>query len=508
MQNIAVVDVGSNAIRMIVGHVDADWKVERVENIRIPVRLGQDVFADGFVHEETIQAAVDAFNRFRSIADAFGVTRLRAIATSAMREATNSDFLVNRIASSSDIQIEVISGDEEARLIALAIADVVDLHNKRAVLVDIGGGSVEVTVTKGLNIVSTDSYNMGTVRLLNKLKTDGDLHLISNGTNSTFNLLVHEYTEAHRRRIEQVIGREPVDLCIGTGGNVEEMGKLRQKLFKGSSDKVITVDELQALIERLEEMSYNDRIRKLKLRPDRADVILPATIVMHMIANLTGVTEVTIPDVGLKDGLLLSLAQELSQVPHPPRREEVWESAIRLGTKYQFDGEHASIVCRLAATLFRQAQELHKLDEAALLLLEVGSLLHDIGHFINTIDHEKHGHYLLTANRLVGLSTSQQKIVANLVRYHRKAFPSYNDENFRELSQEDRLLVTKLSALMRLADGMDVSHAGRVKRVTIEKAKKGWILHLEGDGDLMFEKWALMKRRSLFREVFGISLEI
>ncbi len=466
------------------------------------------MFADGFIHEETIQAAVDAFNRFRSIADAFGVTHLRAIATSAMREAANGDILVNRIGSSSNIRIEVISGDDEARLIALAIADVVELQNKRAVLVDIGGGSVEVTVTKGRNIVYTNSYNMGTVRLLNKLKTKGNLQPISNETNSAFNLHIHEYAETNRRRIEQAIGREPVDLCIGTGGNVEEMGKLRQRLFKGSSDKVITVDELQKLIERLEQMSYSDRIGKLKLRPDRADVILPATIMMHMIAKQTGVKEVTIPHVGLKDGVLLDLAEELSQVPHPPRREQVWESAMRLGTKYQFDGEHASLVCRLAASLFRQTKELHKLDEEVLLLLEVASLLHDIGHFINTIDHHKHGHYLLTANRLIGLTTSQQKIVANLVRYHRKAFPSVDDENFRELSQEDRLLVTKLSALMRLADGMDVTHTGRVKGVTIEKAKKGWILHLQGNGDLMFEEWALMKRRSLFKEVFGISLEI
>jgi exopolyphosphatase/guanosine-5'-triphosphate,3'-diphosphate pyrophosphatase len=493
---------------MIVGRVDADWKVQPMENIRIPVRLGQDVFTDGFIREETIQAAIDAFNRFRSTADAFGVTRLRAIATSAMREAYNGDFLVARILNSSNIQVEVISGDEEARLIALAIANVVNLAGKRAVLVDIGGGSVEVTVMQGQTILSTDSYNMGTVRLLNKLKINGDLPMLSTTPSLGFSRLVHEYAEAPRRRIEREIGSDPVDLCIGTGGNVEEMGKLRQRLFKGPSDRLITLGELQRLIEQLERMSYQERVNKLKLRPDRADVILPASIVMHMIASLTGVREITIPDVGLKDGVLLDLAEGLSQGPHPPRREQVWESAKRLGARYQFDGEHAGLVSRLAASLFRQTEELHKLDDEALLLLEVGSLLHDIGHFINTVDHDKHGHYLLTANHLIGLSDNQQKIVANLVRYHRKSFPSSNDESFRELSQKDRLLVSKLSALMRLADGMDVSHTGRVKEVTVEKSRRGWTLSLLGDGNLMLEKWALMKRRSLFQEVFGVSLEI
>jgi exopolyphosphatase/guanosine-5'-triphosphate,3'-diphosphate pyrophosphatase len=508
MQMIAAVDVGSNAIRMMVGELDDEWKVRPIENIRLPVRLGQDVFTVGFIQEESIQATIDAFMRFRRVADDFGITRLRAIATSAMREASNGDFLVDRIINSSGIQLEVIDGDEEARLVALAITNIIDLRKKRAVLVDIGGGSVEVAVTDGPNIVSTESFNMGTVRLLNKLKTNGSFQTPTNAPNSDFSLLVQEYAEAPRRRIEREIGDEPVQLCIGTGGNVEEMGKLRQKLFKGSSDKLITVDELQKLIEKLEGMSYKDRIRKLKLRPDRADVILPASIVMHVIARQTGVKEITIPDVGLKDGVLLDLAEELSQKPHPPRREQVWESAMRLGAKYQIDHEHAEQVSRLAASLFRQTEELHNLGEEALLLLEVGALLHDVGHFINTVDHDKHGYYILNANRLIGLNEKQQELVANLVRYHRRAFPSSDDENFKSLSQKNRLLVSKLSALMRLADGMDVSHTGRVRGVTLEKEKKVWKLRLQGEGSLMLEKWALLKRRSLFQEVFGVPLEI
>jgi exopolyphosphatase/guanosine-5'-triphosphate,3'-diphosphate pyrophosphatase len=323
----------------------------------------------GFIQEESIQAAIDAFMRFRRVADDFGVTRMRAVATSAMREATNGDFLAGRIANSSGIQIEIISGEEEARLATLAIAAVIDLRKKRAVLVDIGGGSVEVTITDGPNIVSTESFNMGTVRLLNNLKLNGSFPSPSGAPNSNFSLLVQEYAEAPRRRIEREIGKEPVDVCIGTGGNVEEMGKLRQKLFKGSSDNLITLDELEKLVEYLQRMSYQDRIRKLNLRPDRADVILPATIVMQIIAKQTGVGEVTIPDVGIKDGVLRELAESLSQGPHPPRREQVWESALRLGARYQLDHQHADLVSRLAASLFRQTEELHNLDSEALLLL-------------------------------------------------------------------------------------------------------------------------------------------
>jgi len=216
---------------------------------------------------------------------------------------------------------------------------------------------------------------------------------------------------------------------------------------------------------------------------------------------------VLIPNVGLKDGLLWDMAP-LARGPRLPRRDQVWGSAMRMGLKYQFDADHGTLVARLAGRMFDQALSLHNLNEGDRLLLEVASLLHDIGHFINTIDHDKHGYYLLKHNLLIGLTEEQQEIVANIVRYHRKSAPSVQDENFKTLPQKDRLVVTKLSALMRLADGMDVSHTGRVRDVLLEKAKGCWQLSLIGDGDLMLERWTLAKRRSLFQDVFGVELEI
>ena len=286
------------------------------------------------------------------------------------------------------------------------------------------------------------------------------------------------------------------------------MGRLRQKLFKRDSDKLITMGELQDLIEELSSMSVKDRIRKLKLRSDRADVILPAAVVLQLIAREAGVKQVAIPHVGLKDGLLLDLAADMKLAQGTPRREQVWESAIRLGQKYQFDANHARLTARLAGHLFDESTELHNLGQDERLLLEVGALLHDIGHFINTIDHDQHGYYIIKANPLIGLNEHQQEIVANLVRYHRASFPSPEDLNFRSLPQNDRATVTKLCALICLADGMDVSHAQHVSDAVLAEKKKGWVLTLRGRGDLMLEKWALNKRRALFQEIFGVELEI
>lgn len=500
MQTIAAIDVGSNAMRMVVGRVVYNGKVEVVENLRLPVRLGQDAFTTGIVSEETSQQTVDAFARFKKVADDFEVEKLRAVATSAMRELTNGTLLIDRIARLTRIDIEIISGEEEARLIHLAVAKAINLKKKHALLIDIGGGSVEVTLSLDGNIISTESYNMGTVRLLKKLSSEKNNRL-------PFHKLVREYAEAARHRIDRDIGNNKIDICAGTGGNIEEMGKLREKLFKRDNDRCITLEELDKLVETLSRMKVEERMRKFKLKPDRADVILPASIVLQMIAHEANIKEVAIPSVGLKDGVLWDMAYSL-QSAHVSPREQVWTSALRLGEKYQFDGEHAKLVAHHAAKLFDEFYAFHNLEEENKLLLEIGALLHDIGHFINTVDHNKHGYYILKASPLIGLSESQQNIVANIMLYHRKSTPSVEDDSFKTLNPKDRLAVIKLSALMRLADALDVSHTGRVKDIQLEKQKNSWKLKLQGEGDLMLERWTLEKRQKLFQDVFGVKLEI
>jgi exopolyphosphatase/guanosine-5'-triphosphate,3'-diphosphate pyrophosphatase len=500
MSKIAAIDVGSNAMRMVVGEVDEAWRMTVLENIRLPVRLGQDAFSKGYLEKPTIQQTEDAFLRFKHMAENYNVQKLRAVATSAARESSNSDLLIDRVFRASGIELELISGEEEARLIHQAVVHALNLKNKRTLLIDIGGGSIEVTISTGQNIVSTESYNMGTVRLLEKLD--------SKNKSKHFAKLLREYAEAARYRIERELGDEKIQVCVATGGNPEEIGRLCQRLFKGDSDRFVTLSELKKLIERLDDLSYEERITKWKLRPDRADVILPASVVLHMIASEAGVKQIAIPNVGLKDGILLDILEELARIPQPHRREQAWESALHMGRKYQFDETHALLTAKLVARLFEQSKSLHDLEESNLLLLEMASLLHDIGHFINSLDHEKHGYYLLTVNRLFGLTAREQRIVASLVLYHRKLAPSTDDENFKSLSQKDRIIVNKLSALLRLADAIDVSHSDSVTDVTLSETKSGWRIKLYGRRDMMLANWALANRKSLFEGVFGVNLEI
>jgi exopolyphosphatase/guanosine-5'-triphosphate,3'-diphosphate pyrophosphatase len=501
MPNLAAIDVGSNAIRMLVSRLDNDGKLETLENLRLPVRLGQDAFTSRQFSEPTMQMAVDAFIRFRQVADLFEVHQMRSVATSAMRESINSYLLIDRIHRETGFSVEIITGEEEAHLVHLAVRHVVDLRNKIALLIDIGGGSVEVVLSDGENIIFSQSFDMGTVRLLSKLDGQNEQRL-------PLSSLLREYAATAHRYIDREIGDYKIQICAGTGGNLEEMGKLRKRLFNKSRSDMITTEDMLHLIELLEAMSVEERIQKLGLNPDRADVLLPAVIVLEMISREAGIKEVLIPGVGLKDGVMLEMAP-LALGPRLPRRVQVMASVEQMGRKYAYDAEHAANTSRLAARIFDQSLSLHHLTENERLLLEAAAMLHDIGHFINTIDHDQHGYYLLMHHPLIGLTSSEQEIVANLVYYHRKQIPAAADENIAALPQKDRVIITKLCAILRLADALDTSHLGRIQDVILEHDQGDhWQLNLVTESEAMLERWGFSKRKSLFQDVYGVKVDV
>lgn len=501
MPALAAIDIGSNAMRLVIGNVDGERRLTVVENRRDPVRLGQDVFTKGSISEDTIERATEALVKFKEAIDQHEAKWTRAVATSATREALNRDIFVDRVAQTSGIEINVIGTEEEARLIHLAVGEKVNLKNRLAMLVDIGGGSAEITLTHDDNIISTESFRMGAVRLLQVLegKKHGERH---------FNQLVREYVDATQKRIKKEIGNRKIDLCVGTGGNIESLGELRKDLFSRDKNTVLTVDELDAIVKKLQGMTFEERIQQLRLRPDRADVIVPASMVLQKIVKQAGVEEVQIPNVGLKDGLLIDMVQELYGERKYPHRDQVIASAMQLGRKYMFDEQHGLATAKFAVRLFDETRSLHNLTLEHRLLLEVAALLHDIGHFVNMTDHHKHTHYLLTASPVIGLTQQQMAIVANVARYHRKSFPKPQHDAYRVLSSKDRVIVSKLAALLRLGDALDNEHASKVSDVSVEYRKPKFIISLQGEGDLLLEKWALMKKSAFFEEVYSTKLTI
>src|SRR5437879_686665 len=308
MPTIAAIDVGTNAIRLSIANVNGDGGYQTVYNVRAPVRLGQDVFTKGAISAHTIDKTVEAFTEFKQKLEEHTVAHVKAVGTCALREAVNK---------ASGIDISVIGAEEEARLIHLAAKATVNLKNKVALLVDVGGGSVEVVLADDTTVLCTESYAMGSVRLLKILDEKAG--------EERFNQLLTQYVDATQRRLEQEIGDQAIDVCIGTGGSIESLGELRQELLDKNSNQKVTAEELKGLIKKLRATSVEDRIQGLRLRPDRADVIFPAAIVLHKIVDQAGGAEVVMQVTRLKDGVVRVLFAVLRDREKNVHREQVIE---------------------------------------------------------------------------------------------------------------------------------------------------------------------------------------
>ncbi len=500
MPTIAAIDVGSNAIRLSIANVNTDGGHQIVYYVREPVRLGQDVFTKGAISAHTVDRLLETFINFKSRLEEHAVTNVRAVGTSALREATNRDLVLRAVNKATGIEISIIGGEEEARLIHLAAKETVNLKNRVALLVDIGGGSVEVMLADDTTVLCAESYAMGSVRLLKILDEKAG--------EERFNQLVTEYVDATQRRLEQEIGNQKIDVCVGTGGSIESIGELRKELLDKNSSQKVTAEELKSLVKKLRSTTFEERIRDLRLRPDRADVIVPAAIVLQKIVQQAGVDEVVIPGVGLKDGVLLQLIADLRDRERHLYREQVIESARRLGKKYLFDEKHAVTVAKLAMQIFDQTRSFHELDAEARLILEVAALLHDLGHYVNVSNHHKHTFYLIQASPLVGLTQLQMNMIANVARYHRKSAPKMQHRPYEELPPKHRLTISKLAAILRLADALDHEHASTVESVEVDYKRPRFMFRLKGKGDMLLEKWALVNKRDLFESVFDANVVV
>jgi exopolyphosphatase/guanosine-5'-triphosphate,3'-diphosphate pyrophosphatase len=378
----------------------------------------------------------------------------------------------------------------------LAAKEKVNFRNKLALLVDIGGGSVEVSVADEKNILVSESYTIGSVRLLQILGEEkiGE---------KRFNQLVRQYVDATHRRLKKEIGSLKIQMCIGAGGSIESLAELRREIYSKHSASHVSLDELRGVMKMLHSLSFQERIQQLRLRPDRADVIVPAGIVLLTILEQAGLQEVNVPGIGLKDGLLLETISELFHRERNSLHEQVLTSALQVGHKYCFDEQHAQTVSRLAMSIFDQLEPYHGLNSECRMLLQVAALLHDVGQFVSLSNHHRHTFYLLQASPVIGLNRKQMDLVAHIARYHRKSVPKLSHKSFENLTPKERLVIAKLASILRLADALDHEHGSKVHAVYLQYRKPGYILTLAGEGDMLLERWAVANKRGLFEEVFG-----
>lgn len=498
---VACVDVGSNALRFIAAEFSTPDTYQILDQQRAAVRLGHDVFLTGRLTAAAMDAARTALADFFTRMKEHNVQAYRAVATSAVRESSNGVQFVDLVRDQTGLMIEVISGSEEARLVHTAVKRAFSLAEKEWIITDVGGGSVEVLLVDDSGILWSESHTMGSVRLLEELASVGEQP-------GRFRRLLEEYTST--LRLPSVAAyRKPAGF-IATGGNAEALAGLANQHAQSGQPAVISIDTLRAIIETLSRMSYRQRVDDLGLREDRADVILPAALIYERLALLAQAQEIIVPGVGIKEGVLFDLVEATTtrQIHQDRRTQGVLAAATTMGRRFMFDESHACQVSKHALSLFDQLADLHGMGITDRCLLAAAALLHDIGGYISYKGHHKHSLYLISQAELPGFSSTEITIVANIARYHRKGEPAPHHESFASLNAADQERVVKLASILRLADALDREHAERVSGVSVERGEKEIVLHLEGVGDLLLEKWALARKSTLFESVFRLRVKV
>lgn len=499
---VAAIDVGSNAIRFIAAEfVDPVHWVE-LEFQRVPVRLGHNVFLTGYLDPEAVRGAVETMAAFRRSMDNLGIPRYRAVATSAVRDSRNGTGLVDLIRRETGIHLETITGTEEARLVWTALRSRVDLGHESWLTVDLGGGSLEVSLVSAEGIQWTESHTMGAVRILEDLGA-GEVDP------ERFRRLVAEYARTLRfpSRVE------PGELAglLATGGNMEVLADLAEAPADDRGVSRLSVARLHELTEQLALMTVEERVAELGLREDRADVIFPAALIYGQVARMAGVQEILVPRVGVKEGVLLDVLEDMTgPAVHASRLEQqAFNGAVALGRRFQFDELHARQVARLSLSLFDQLRDLgvHGLSDLDRRVLLVAAVLHDAGQFLSYRRHHKHSLYLIHNSEVPGISRDDRVLAALVARYHRRAEPREEHYLYMDLPEEERARVRTMAAILRVADALDREHLQRLTSVRAELDEDTVRLVLDAKGELLLEHWALRKKGQMFTSVFGLELE-
>ena len=345
---IGAIDVGSNAIRFLAAEFTDPSHWVELDSQRLPIRLGHSAFLTGRLEDESMTATIEALSSFRSAFDKFGISRYRAVATSAVRESENGGELVRRIREESGILLETITGSEEARLVWLAARGRLDMRKGLWLLkpklystfllwllADLGGGSLELSLGDEKRIRWSVSHQIGTVRLLEDLEE-------AQSSPEKFRKLVAEY--AQTLRLPRKVKKSGIAGVIATGGNAEVLAQIVGAPADSSGVRRIPIKELREAVRTLGGMSVKERMEHFDLRADRADVVFPAALVYERVASLAGADELFIPGVGVKEGILLDLVDDVTgPAVHATKIEQqLLNAAVALGRRYRFDEDGTS----------------------------------------------------------------------------------------------------------------------------------------------------------------------
>jgi exopolyphosphatase/guanosine-5'-triphosphate,3'-diphosphate pyrophosphatase len=498
---VAVLDMGASAIKLLIAELPAGGGAPQIlEEASRAVFLGKDAFTAGRLGAPTIEATLRALEGFRRIMDSYGVVRYRAVATSAVREAANRETFLDRVRLRAGLDVEVIDGSEENRLTYMAVRDALRDHEALAagdaLLVEVGGGSADLSFLRKGEPVYSGTYALGAIRMRQNLAAWHGSH---EQRVRLFRRTVQNIVEDIRREMPL---RE-AHYFLALGGDARFAADQVAGEEAGPATRVIPRDRFLSFCEETVGFDEDQLVEAYRLPLAEVETLVPAILVYRELLLETQADAVLVPDATLRAGLLLDMVRTEAGHGIEDFSRQVLVSAAALGEKYRYDVPHARQVAALAVRLFDELRAEHGLGVRDRLILEVAALLHDVGIFVNLRGHHKHSQYILSVSEIFGLSRDDMALIGNIARYHRRATPNKSHLPYMSLDSGARVVVNKLAAILRVANALDGDHLQKVRDVKVLREEDQWVLEVDGGGDLTLERLAALARADLLTEVFG-----
>lgn len=501
---IAAIDVGTNSVHMLVCRVGQDLSFEVIDREKDMIRLGAGGLEGRTLPSANMSMALQTLSKFRRLAESHGVDEIIAAATSAVREAKNGGDLIRAAQRDAGVRVRVISGTEEARLIHLAAAYAVGVGRQSSVVIDIGGGSTEITLGTSARVELGKSFKLGVLRMTETFaRTDPMAEVDAR------RLVRHITREAgpHLRQIRE----RGFHRVIGSSGTILSLGALAVDGVKGDVRNLrVPAKSIRRLRKRIVPLTLDERLQLPGLDPRRADLSAVGVILVDTFLRLLGTDELTLSDFALREGLVLDYIKRnaatirtVERYPDVRRR-----SVIELGERCRYWPDHASQVARLATALFDATTARHELGDREREWLEYAALLHDIGSHISYERHHRHSQYLIQHGGLRGFEPEEIVIIGLVTRYHRKGTPKRSHEGYGELSGPLRRTVRLLGAFVRLAEGLDRSHGQVVKDLKVTDTGDVLQVQLVTRGDAELELWAAGRHAEPLAALLDCRIEV
>lgn len=505
-RTVAVIDIGATSIRMAIAEIDDNGNVHQLENLSQAVTLGKDTFTQRRIRKSSIEQCVRVLRSYRRLMLEYGITKpeqIRVIATSSVREAMNRLAFMDRIYIATGLAVEPLDEAEVNRITYMGIQPLLQADpktsSKKSVIVEVGGGSSEVLVVQNGNVLFSHTYRLGSLRLQGTLDR-------SDATPAKRRAILESQI---LRVVAQILEHVPADgslKMIAIGGDVRFVAKRLIEDWDSGKLAYLPVDTLNDFTRKMLRMSEDQIVAQYGISFQDAETVAPALLSYVLIARGFEQKRLAVANTNLRDGLLRDLASR--EIWTANFRSQIVRSAIGLGRRFDFDEKHARHIATTCASLFQDLADQHELEPKMELILCLAALLHEIGLYINVQGNHKHAMYLIRNSELFGLSRKDVALIALVARYHRRSSPMPQHEGYANLNRDERVAVSKLAAILRIAIAIDDSRSQRIKTISCSVDNRKLNLTAVGVEDVSLEQLALRQNGNLFEEIFGLAVQI